>query len=54
MSIKGTVFGVISTQGAYKIIQTEEIQIPHNQLSLQDFKSGFYHFSLQRYACLKF
>ncbi len=52
--IHSAVFAVIGTPGAYKIIQTDKMQIPHNQLSLPVFKSSFYHFPLRRYACLKF
>ncbi len=54
LSFTNTAFTVISALGAYKIIQTDKMQIPHNQLSIPVFKSSFYHFSLQRYSCLKF
>ena len=46
-----TILAVTSAPGAYKIIQTDKIQIPHNTLSLPVFKSSIYHFLLRRYAC---
>ena len=39
-----TVFTVISAPGAYKIIPIDQIQIPHDYLSLPVFKSRFYYY----------